>query len=164
MTEKKIIFFEGDDNTDNITRKGVVESLNMNGISEYDDQWSNFATLYKNNENFIQKEIKQKISSYTQQDKLKERIKEDTQIINSSDVIELIKETRLSCYYCGIGVKMIYTTKYDKFQWTLDRIDNSLAHTKDNVVISCLKCNLQKRARNHEKFDFTKKLVIKKCD
>ena len=35
MTEKKIIFFEGDDNTDNITRKGVVESLNMNGISEY---------------------------------------------------------------------------------------------------------------------------------
>ena len=29
------------------------------------------------------------------------------------------------------------------FQWTLDRLDNSVAYT-DNVVISCLKCNLKK--------------------
>ena len=28
-------------------------------------------------------------------------------------------------------------------QWTLDRIDNNIGHSKENVVICCLKCNLK---------------------
>ena len=48
--------------------------------------------------------------------------------------------------------------------WTLDRIDNDLSHTNNNTCISCLKCNLQKRRRSHEKFKFTKQLKIEKKD
>ena len=47
-------------------------------------------------------------------------------------------------------------------QWTLDRLDNSIAHTTDNVVISCLNCNLKKGRKNEEDFTFTKQLTITK--
>ena len=46
--------------------------------------------------------------------------------------------------------------------WTLDRIDNNIGHNKDNVVISCLGCNLQKRRRGEEAFKFMKQMVITK--
>ena len=46
--------------------------------------------------------------------------------------------------------------------WTLDRIDNNIGHNKDNVVISCLACNLQKRRRGEEAFKFMKQMVITK--
>ena len=44
-------------------------------------------------------------------------------------------------------------------QWTVDRIDNSIGHDIENIVISCLKCNLQ--SRSSDKFLQTKKMVIK---
>ena len=47
-------------------------------------------------------------------------------------------------------------------QWTVDRIDNSIGHDIDNIVISCLKCNLQRKTRSADKFAQTKQLVIKK--
>ena len=47
-------------------------------------------------------------------------------------------------------------------QWSLDRIDNSIPHTNDNVIISCLKCNLQRRCQNKDNFLFTKQLKIEK--
>ena len=43
-------------------------------------------------------------------------------------------------------------------QWTLDRLNNYDEHTNQNTIISCLKCNLQRRRKNSEKFKFTKQL------
>jgi hypothetical protein len=47
-------------------------------------------------------------------------------------------------------------------QWTLDRKDNGLCHSCDNTLIACLKCNLQRRVTDMNKFNFTKKLLLKK--
>ena len=47
-------------------------------------------------------------------------------------------------------------------QWTLDRIDNNINHSESNVIIACLKCNLQRRCQNKDKFLFTKQLKIVK--
>ena len=47
-------------------------------------------------------------------------------------------------------------------QWSLDRIDNDIGHYKENVVISCLECNLKRRKTNADAFLFTKQLRIKK--
>ena len=49
-------------------------------------------------------------------------------------------------------------------QWTLDRIDNYMGHNYNNVLISCLKCNLQRGNINKDKFLFTKEMVIHKQD
>ena len=49
-------------------------------------------------------------------------------------------------------------------QWTLDRIDNSMGHNTNNVVISCLECNLKRRNTDLKKFLYTKQLSIKKID
>ena len=66
-------------------------------------------------------------------------------------------------YYCKYNVMMLYNNVREPFQWTLDRIDNSKPHNTDNVVISCLKCNLERRRRSEKKFLMSKQMkIIKK--
>ena len=57
---------------------------------------------------------------------------------------------------------IFYNKVRDMEQWTLDRIDNDLNHSCENVVICCLRCNLQRRCQNKDKFLFTKQLRIVK--
>ena len=57
---------------------------------------------------------------------------------------------------------VMYKNVRDPMQWTLDRKDNDDCHSKDNTLISCLKCNLQRRVTDVDKFTFTKHLTIKK--
>ena len=59
---------------------------------------------------------------------------------------------------------MIYDDCRQNNQWTLDRIDNSCGHNIDNVLISCLECNLKRRDMDKDKFYFTQNLQIKKID
>jgi len=46
------------------------------------------------------------------------------------------------CYYCFRTCDMIPICKYSSTGLTLERIDNSLPHTKNNCVIACLGCNI----------------------
>ena len=58
---------------------------------------------------------------------------------------------------------LILTNKFrDNDQWTLERIDNNIGHNTDNVIISCLDCNLKRRNSNMDNFEYTKKLKINK--
>ena len=59
---------------------------------------------------------------------------------------------------------LFYKQIRDKKQWTLDRIDNSVGHNSDNVIISCLECNLKRRTTEMDRFTFTKQLKIKKSN
>ena len=68
----------------------------------------------------------------------------------------------MKCFYCCCEVYLIYETVRQMNQWTLDRIDNSFGHNKNNLVISCLECNLKRRNIDKDKFLFTKRLNIKK--
>ena len=64
---------------------------------------------------------------------------------------------------CKKVMLLMYEQPREKMQWTLDRINNGIGHHNDNVVISCLKCNLKKRTTDSEKFKFTKQMrLIKK--
>ena len=106
------------------------------------------------------REIDKKIASYKAQDINKNKYGEDN--INQEQTIEKIVTSKLKCYYCKCNMLIFYNKVRDMEQWTLDRIDNSLNHSYENVVVSCLRCNLQRRCQNKDNFLFTKQLKIVK--
>lgn len=105
-------------------------------------------------------EIKSKLSSYKTQDVNKKRCIDN--IINLEQIIEKLVESKLKCFYCRENVKIVFENIRDPSQWTLDRLNNYYAHNYDNVVVCCLKCNLERRKQNHNSFKFSKQLVINK--
>lgn len=106
-------------------------------------------------------ELKCKINGYRQQDIEKNIYNPDT-LITIDDLIEKLVTSKLQCEYCNKNVKLFYKNQRDPLQWTLDRINNNKDHSNDNTVISCLKCNLERRRRNMKDFKFTKQLIIQK--
>ena len=121
----------------------------------------------------IQENIKTKVQGYKQQDikkfcnpspsssikKLpKEYISEN--IISAHDAVELLVSNRLKCSYCKESCYVIYKSQYDKKQWSLDRIDNSVGHSVGNLVISCLECNIKRGTMNKERFEKGKNIRI----
>tara|TARA_Y100000816_G_C25873683_1_gene455932 strand:+ start:102 stop:626 length:525 start_codon:yes stop_codon:yes gene_type:complete len=107
----------------------------------------------------ILKDLKTKQTSYMQQDKLK-TLYNITNFITMNNIIEKLFLSSLQCHYCNTNIYIVYKYKRASNQWTLDRIDNNEGHNFNNVVISCLKCNLNRRCLNSNKFLFTKNLTI----
>lgn len=108
------------------------------------------------------REIDKKITSYKTQDITKNKY--DDNNISREQTIEKIVTSKLKCYYCKCNMKLLYKKVRDMEQWTLDRIDNDLPHQDNNVIVCCLKCNLQRRRQTKDKFLFTKQLNIKKLN
>jgi len=106
--------------------------------------------------------IRKKLQGYKKQDSVYE-IFSPIHFITEEKVIEKLEACKYQCYYCNSTVKLVYGPR-DSEQWTLDRINNSMGQNTDNVLISCLGCNLKRRNRDVNKFLFTKRLVIKKLD
>lgn len=131
-----------------------------------DPSWFVAATqidLLGTDEPIVKGEIVKKIASYRQQDILKKRL--NTQrFIDYPYVKGLLIECNLTCHYCKDDTLILYETRRDMSQWTVDRIDNGIGHDVDNIVISCLKCNLQRRSQHADKFLQTKQLVITRED
>jgi hypothetical protein len=109
----------------------------------------------------ITRHINTKVSSYQMQDKIKKRPLTN-KFVKFKDVITMLKDCSLTCHYCRDPVYILYKHDQEMLQWTLDRLDNSVAHITENVVISCLKCNLKKGRKNEVDFIFTKQLSITK--
>jgi hypothetical protein len=105
--------------------------------------------------------IKTKISSYKQQDILKKKFLESN-FVSFTDVIILLNECNMRCYYCNCETYLLYEIVREMKQWSLDRINNDIGHNKNNLVISCLECNLKRRRTNKDAFFFTKNLKIVK--
>jgi len=110
---------------------------------------------------FILQQIKQKISGYRSQDVIKNHLDENL-FVDVDKVLELMVTCENQCYYCKKTVQVLYENVREPLQWTLDRIDNSFGHNKNNVMIACLGCNLRRRTMHTERYAFTKQLVITK--
>lgn len=113
---------------------------------------------------YLHNHIQTKIQSYITQDKIKKR-KITDKFITKNDIIQKLFNSKLKCHYCCESVNILYLAAREMTQWTLDRLDNNEPHNCDNVVISCLGCNLKKGKRGEDDFIFTKQLnIIKKED
>lgn len=113
------------------------------------------------NEKLLKRELEKKISGYKAQD-IDKNFYDAELLISLDDTIEKLVESKLKCYYCKCEVLLLYKNVRDPFQWSLDRVDNSKCHSRENTIIACLKCNLQRRTRDMNKFLFTKQLKISK--
>ena len=116
---------------------------------------------------FIQA-LKNKLDSYKQQDKKKTYDTYDN-FITLENIIEKLIAYNMRCYYCNSKTLILFKNLRDDYQWTLDRLNNYDEHSNTNTIICCLKCNLQRRRKNSEKFKFTKQLehnllLLKKID
>jgi len=120
-----------------------------------------YLNIETQNNKITQKNINDKLNSYKQQD-IKNDIYGEIFFISLDQTLQKLVESKMKCVYCNSNIFLIYKNIRENYQWTLDRIDNNMGHNTDNVVISCLKCNLERRNQNMNKFMFTKKLNIKK--
>ena len=138
----------------------TIISISENKIS-YEDQYYMLFNENLNTENtlVLHRIIQGKLSGYRQQD-IKKNCNPDM-VISLQDTLSKLRDSKLQCDYCERDVVFFYNTR-DPLQWSLDRIDNKRGHEKDNVVISCLDCNLRKKSRSFDKFLFTKRLNIVK--
>lgn len=153
---KKIIFIK--------KQKNIKKDISKNILSYNLNQHSNIINmLYLNNDfdnkQYIVTSIKKKLNGYKSQDRKKKRFDKE-KFISYEELVEKMVVSKLDCHYCRHKCCLISNKKRDYIQWTLDRINNDIGHFTDNVVISCLKCNLQKRRRNDEHFKFAKQMRI----
>jgi hypothetical protein len=107
-----------------------------------------------------EKNIEKKRRGYATQDK-KWEIYSDFHFTPFSEVFTLLQTAEMKCTYCKKAMLAEYSPRHPD-QWTLDRIDNDYGHNTGNVLVCCLKCNLQRRSRDSKKFSFTKQLTIHK--
>ena len=111
---------------------------------------------------FVKKELERKIKSYRAQDIKKYKLNEE-KLIKMDECIDKLVLSKMKCYYCMEDMLLVYENVREPKQWTLDRIDNSKGHITENVVISCLDCNLKRRTMSDRKFKFSKQMkIIKK--
>lgn len=152
--------YENDDNMQRECMKNIDEKY-----FDYTIQKTLINRLYLNEifpyKNDIIKELDKKLYSYITQDIHKNKHIQDANITRD-EIIEKLVLSKLKCFYCNCDIVFLYNKIRTMNQWTLDRINNDLNHSNNNVIISCLKCNLQKRCQNHDDFLFTKRLTIHK--
>ena len=144
------------------TQLNLIRELYMDyGITSEDTNNSNTIIKVDPIKTRLKSELHNKIQGYKYQDMNNDIFNADT-LINLEDLLEKLLGSKLKCYYCNKPISVLYKNVREPLQWTLDRIDNDLSHTKDNTCIACLKCNLQRRVMDAKKFTFTKQLKINK--
>ena len=108
--------------------------------------------------------LRKKISGYKSQDTLKKLYNPD-KFVKLEDVVKQLWDSNLQCIYCKKSVYVLYEIVREVQQWTLDRVDNSMGHNHDNVMVACLDCNLRRKTMYHERYAFTKTFTqVKKLD
>jgi hypothetical protein len=108
---------------------------------------------------YLKNEISKKLSGYKQQDLTKNKFNME-EFIGFDQVIQKLLKSNLLCFYCTQPILVWYKQSRENMQWTLERIDNKIGHTNNNVEISCLLCNIRRRCMYFEKFRFTKQLKV----
>tara|TARA_B110000967_G_C18741214_1_gene487833 strand:- start:283 stop:798 length:516 start_codon:yes stop_codon:yes gene_type:complete len=122
-------------------------------------------SLYLNITHQIEKlgtdELKKKLRSYKVQDDKRSNYNEKL-FVTSHGVLEQLVMCKLKCFYCECNLSLLYQDVRQNDQWTLDRIDNTLGHNYNNIVISCLKCNLKRRTMDMNTFKQYRVVNVKK--
>ena len=122
-----------------------------------------YLDLHFKERSYLEKQLKYKLSGYKAQD-VKNKIYDNYHFIKMDNVVELLVKSKLHCVYCSKFTPIIYSVSNDKSQWTLDRINNDEGHNNNNVNISCLECNLERKTMDVDRFTRGKKFKFVKVE
>jgi hypothetical protein len=81
--------------------------------------------------------------------------------VKKEDVMLLLNKQKFRCYVCDDIVLTFGWKPFCLYQFSLDRIDNSLPHNRDNILISCYYCNCINYLT--ERLDCEEKIKYKMC-
>jgi hypothetical protein len=112
-------------------------------------------------ENILRSHLKTKQSGYRSQDTIK-GIYDETRFIRVEDIIQLLIDSQLVCFYCKKWTALFYENVRDPRQWSLERISNDDGHNRGNLVIACLDCNMRRRTMYQDRYIATKQLRVNK--
>ena len=139
-------------------KRVLVESWNLEPI--YYTHEMQLSILHKQiNFSLFFQQIERKMQGYKYQD-VEKKVFDSSKFVNLEYVLKLLSDSQMQCYYCKEKVFVLYEMARENCQWTLDRIDNALGHNMENVLISCLDCNLKRRCRSKDKFLMGKQMQI----
>lgn len=166
---KKVILISS---TEKIKKVKLEKPKKKRNITQH-DQWQNAVDELEKIDNqnidiilqtkedslkkLILQQLKYKIGGYMNQDKEK-KIFCIEKFVTLQDVIHMLNNSN-KCYYCKEETMLLYEFVREPKQWTLERLDNSYGHNSDNVVISCLSCNLRRRTMASERYIQTKAMA-----
>jgi 5-methylcytosine-specific restriction endonuclease McrA len=143
---------------ENCWKTGISIEIQKQMIQDlYTKEFSHLESPSEQN-SIIKKQIYKKIAGYKQQD-IQNGIYSESEFVTFNNVVELLHDSQLTCYYCQNPIELLYEYVRELTQWTLERLNNKKGHNPDNVVIACLGCNLRRRTMYHERFLFTKQIV-----
>uniref|UniRef100_A0A6C0D788 HNH endonuclease n=1 Tax=viral metagenome TaxID=1070528 RepID=A0A6C0D788_9ZZZZ len=172
-THRKVIFQILDKKKQRTVVSNKKWGTMLKSKTEYDhkDQYDVISVLEKKTpleknplQECILQELQKKIAGYKTQD-IHKGLHDTEKFVNMDDVIHLLCESKMICFYCNTEVHVLYEIVREVNQWTLDRVNNSQGHNRDNVIIACLKCNLNRKTMYHERYAFTRQLtMVKKMD
>ena len=121
---------------------------------------TSIACLGHSDEHYVKKDI---ITSAKSQDNVKLKkgklTKENICNLKISDIDELLKKQNKKCYYCtkeliikrgGDTLNGSHIGSHQNI--SLDRLKNNLGHTKNNVVLTCLFCNIGKNCAEEDQW------------
>ena len=111
----------------------------------------------------FKKEIDNKINGYKNQDVIK-KLYDSSIFVTFNHLVNMLNKCNCKCHYCEKDLQIFYKYVREKNQWSLDRINNDEGHNINNVVISCLECNLKRKRTSEKAFLFTKQLKIIKTE
>ena len=144
-------------------KRKITNTARWNFTNEELNRENHYSVLYDSSKtSFICQQIKNKLSSYKAQDIEKNKFNDEL-FADLSGVLQKMEDCKLKCFYCKEPVSLLYEHVREPKQWTLERIDNTIGHNIDNVVIACLSCNLRRRTMHYERYVLTKNIqhVIK---
>jgi hypothetical protein len=165
----KVIEIKGKRNIDKINHTSLPTRCDATKYTFNDDYYKHRIQIELINKLFLGEEIThskllkqtitKKISGYKSQD-IQKQLFDVNWFISLDYVIEMLVSSRLKCYYCKDICQLLYKDCLAKKQWTLDRIDNSMGHNTNNVVICCLECNIRRGNMDSERFKRGKEIQI----
>ena len=141
----------------------VIMCKNCAYIENKDEPWSKICyncldkkCLDKKSNGNLKSNIMKKIHSYKIYDKNRFNIEGD---IDYKFITELLHKQDKKCYICKETILLIDWKPYCCYQFSIDRIDNTKPHDKNNVLIACYYCN----CRDYPKFDQYNKKCNQNC-